>query len=55
LYKVASNEIAGVVVTVGIRIVSLSQSLPLDEGAFQTALTFLLTFIITVVLPLRQP
>lgn len=54
-YKVAANGIAGAVVTVIIGIISLSQGLPLNEGAFQTAVTFLVTFVLTAMIPPRQP
>lgn len=53
--KAEAGAIAGAVVVVGVGIYSLVAGLPLDEAAFVSAGTYLVTMVLTFALPAAQP
>ncbi len=54
-YKVAANGVGGAVVTIVIVLINVIQGGDLDEGALQTAASAVVTFILTLLIPPRQP
>lgn len=53
--KLTAGAIAGFVVVVATGIYSLAIGLPLDEAAFQTAGVYLVTSVLTYLIPSGQP
>lgn len=53
--KYAASALAGAVVIVVVSLYSFASGLPYDAGALQTAATAIVTFVLTLALPAKQP